>query len=139
MIRTIEEIRRLKMEGKRKWGKDLLEYLKPYFDAGRTYGEIIIILSSEYNIDLDLNELKNLKFRYRKNHETPEHKTFKTSEPQGNYVSKEPEKFEQNQDVSKTELENLYNDLMGDEDIVEKQKRENEELFLRNSKGPKWW
>jgi hypothetical protein len=38
MIRTIEEIRRLKMEGKRKWGKDLLEYLKPYFDAGRTYG-----------------------------------------------------------------------------------------------------
>lgn len=96
------------MEGKRKWGKDLLEFLKPYFDAGRTYEEIIIILSSEYNIDLDLNEFKNLKFRYRKIYELPEHKTLKTSDHQGKYIDKieETENIEirQNQDNKKFDI-----------------------------------
>lgn len=112
MIRTIEEIRRLKMEGKRKWGKDLLEFLKPYFEAGRTYEEIIIILSSEYNIDLDLNEFKNLKFRYRKFYDPPEQKTLKTSEitPQYKKVDlkseriKEEKEIVQNQDNEKFDI-----------------------------------
>lgn len=138
------------MEGKRKWGKDLLEFLKPYFDAGRTYEEIIIILSSEYDINFDLNEFKNLKFRYRQIYDPPEQKALRTSDPQGKYIPKQKElfvvdevisqnkDFAQNKDEPKTELEEIFNDLIGDENIVEKQKREKEELFKTNTKGAKW-
>lgn len=146
MIRTIEEIRRLKMEGKRKWGKDLLEFLKPYFDAGRTYEEIIIILSSEYNIDLDLNEFKNLKFRYRKIYDPPEQKILKTAEITPNYkkanlkneLIKEENKIVQNQESEKSEIEKSFEEIFGDDNILERQKREREELFRTNSKGAKW-
>jgi hypothetical protein len=131
------------MEGKRKWGKDLLEFLTPYFESGRTYEEVISILSSEYNIDLDLNELKNLKFRYRKFNEPPEPKTLKPSNPQSKYIiekSEEAESIEirQNQESEKSEIKKYFEEIFGDENILEKQKREREELFRANSKGAKW-
>ena len=67
MIRTIEEIRQRKNEGKKKWGKDLLEFLTPYFDAGRTYDEIVLILDKNYNIQIDSVSLRNLKSKHNKN------------------------------------------------------------------------
>ena len=94
MLRTIEEIRRLKIEGKYKWGKDLIIFLTPYFESGRSNEEVISILSSKYEIDLDLNELKNLKFRYGKVYKPPEPKMLKTSDPQGKYTVEKPEKMD---------------------------------------------
>lgn len=105
MLRTIEEIRKLKIEGKYKWGKDLIIFLTPYFESGRSNEEVISILSSKYDIDLDLNELKNLKFRYGKSYKQAEPKTLKTSDPQGKYIEKNEEKeIVQNQDNEKIDI-----------------------------------
>lgn len=140
MIRTIEEIRQRKSEGKKKWGKDLLEFLNPYFDAGRTYDEIVLILDKNYNIQIDSVSLRNLKSKHSKN------KGIITAEIVPQYTKdvfrggqiREEKEIVQNQDSKNTDIENLFNSFLGDENIIEKQKRERDELFKTNSKGAKW-
>jgi hypothetical protein len=138
-MRSIEDISKRKSEGKKKWGADLIKFVQPYLDDGLTIEEVIIWLKEQHDIEIDLNEFKRIKSYYKTKakQNTPITSQNTVSTVQQN-TQIQPLVI-QNQDVSKTELENLYNDLMGDEDIVEKQKRENEELLLRNSKGPKWW
>lgn len=74
-MRTIEEIKKLKDENRRKWGKDLIAYLKPFFDEGRTYLEIIEILRT-HGIEINKSELGNLKFRYGNLKQQKEEKQF---------------------------------------------------------------
>lgn len=145
MLLTIDKIKELKQKGEKKWGKALADYLKPHFDNNDRLDAIQELLLNQYGIEMPLANLQKLKSIYynkpKKINTLVEHKIISAVDNIINYTVKKEEQppVIQNQDVSKTELENLYNDLMGDEDIVEKQKRENEELLLRNSKGPKWW
>jgi hypothetical protein len=138
-MRSIEDISKRKSEGKKKWGADLIKFVQPYLDDGLTIEEVIIWLKEQHDIEIDLNEFKRIKSYYKTKAKQNTPITSQNIVSTVQQINQIQPPVIQNQDVSKTELENLYNDLMGDEDIVEKQKRENEELLLRNSKGPKWW
>ena len=138
-MRSIEDISKRKSEGKKKWGGDLIKFVQPYLDDGLTIEEVIIWLKEQHDIEIDLNEFKRIKSYYKTKAKQNTPITSQNTVSTVQQINQIQPPVIQNQDVSKTELENLYNDLMGDEDIVEKQKRENEELLLRNSKGPKWW
>lgn len=103
-MRTIEEIRQRKIEGKKKWGKDLLEFITPYVDDGRTYEEIAIILANDYDIQINPLSLANLKSKYK--YKLPKSKEVITAEITPNYKKenfkteqiKEEHKIAQNQD-----------------------------------------
>jgi hypothetical protein len=136
MLRSIEEIGKLKKEGKYKWGKDLIEFLTPYFESGRSYEEIIYMLDSKHEIVIDKNELGQYKYRYYK--KEPKNKTLPN---QNKHLIKEPEqnKIAQNQESkSHNVIEDFDFEACLDEDIVAKQKREREELFAKNIRGAKW-
>lgn len=140
-MRTIEEIRQRKNEGKKKWSKDLLDFLKPYFDAGRTYDEIVNILEKDYDIQMDSVSLRNLK--HKNKYKIYKGSTLKTTEiiPQYKKVdskSEEEKEIEQNKDKDKSSIEKSFDEIFGDENIIEKQRRERERLFQTNSKGAKW-
>lgn len=142
-MRTIEEIRQRKNEGKKKWSKDLLEFLEPYFEAGRTYDEIVHILEKDYDIQIDSVSLRNLK--HKNKYKIPKSSTLRTAEIIPQYKNsdrseavKEENKIVQNQESEKSEIEKSFEEIFGDDNILERQKREREELFRTNSKGAKW-
>lgn len=127
-MRTIEEIKKLKDENRRKWGKDLIAYLKSFFDEGRTYFEIIEMLKT-HGIEINKSELGNLKYRYY-NIIGNQQNTKKEG-----YESKE---IEQKKESEKSEIEKAFEEIFGEENIIEKQKREKEKLYKNNIRGAKW-
>lgn len=143
-MRTIEEIRQRKNEGKKKWSKDLLEFLEPYFEAGRTYDEIVHILEKDYDIQMDSVSLRNLK--HKNKYKMPKSDTLiRTAEVVPQYKKEEvtreilkTEKIEQNKEYEENDIEKSFNEIFGDDNILEKQKREKEALFAKNTRGAKW-
>ncbi|MCU0323711.1 MAG: hypothetical protein MUF45_00455 [Spirosomaceae bacterium] len=66
---------------------------------------------------------------------------FRTPTPKPSYVNwlkKDEKKNDEKKDDEKEDIESFYDSLFGDENILEKQKREKERLFQTNSKGAKW-
>jgi hypothetical protein len=143
MLRTIEELSELKKEGKYKWAKDLIMFLIPYFESGRSYEEIIKMLASKHEIFIDKNELAQYKYRYY-----PKQQKNKTFLNQNNQTRTQNElngtsddKIAQNQDLKNdSSSDSEYVDFTEglDENIAEKQKRERDLLFKTNLKGAKW-
>lgn len=66
MVRTIQQIQKLKNENKKKWGFDLIKFCIPYIKDGFSNEAIIQMLLSDFNINISLNSFKNLRFRYYK-------------------------------------------------------------------------
>ena len=65
MARSIQEIKRLRDLGRMKWGKSLLEFLKPYIDEGLTNQDVADMLSADFDFHITVNALKNLRFNYK--------------------------------------------------------------------------
>lgn len=132
MLRTIQQIQKLKNENKKKWGSDLIKFCIPYIRNGFSNEEITQILLSDFNINISLNSFKNLRFRY-----------YKIT------TNSNIESISEKSNVNdKQETENINNEGINDDNsdfdyldnpkyIIERQKREKEKLFQTN-KGAKW-
>ncbi|MDF7821848.1 hypothetical protein P1X15_29805 [Runella sp. MFBS21] len=60
---SLEEIRKRKMDGKRKWGFPLLAYVIPKLQQGYTYDAVADWLHNEHDIQITAKQLIELKAR----------------------------------------------------------------------------
>ncbi|WP_028523253.1 hypothetical protein [Runella limosa] len=63
---TIEEIRKRKLDGKRKWGIHLLTYVLPKLQLGYTYDAVADWLAKDHDIHITAKQLIELKARTNK-------------------------------------------------------------------------
>lgn len=111
MALSIEEIRELKNNKKRKWGKDLINHLNPYFSEGYRYEKIIVILKSEYNITMNIDELTHLKNKY--------YNKSKVKERKKNINFEEQETITSNSEEIRQNKESTINNIFDEKDILQ--------------------
>ena len=63
---NIEEIKKDKINGKKKWGLDLYKFIVPYLQENHTYEKIAIILKEKYDFEISVQSLKNFICYYKK-------------------------------------------------------------------------
>jgi IS30 family transposase len=61
---TIDEIKKRKMEGKRKWGSSLIHLIKEKLDEDLPIEAIVIYLKDSYNFSVKIGDLYSLKSKY---------------------------------------------------------------------------
>jgi IS30 family transposase len=61
---TIDEIKKRKMEGKRKWGSSLIHFIKEKLDEDLPIDAIVIYLKETYNFSVKIGDLYSLKSKY---------------------------------------------------------------------------
>lgn len=65
-MRTIAEIKQRIDSGKHKWGRDLFRFILPFIEQDLTMEEISYKLKEHHDIELNMNQLYNLKRYYGK-------------------------------------------------------------------------
>lgn len=133
----INHIKKSRTNNQRGWMKFVIDIVRQYQSNGYTIVQVIQILEEEHDLKLNYRSVTN---EYQKiKQKGPIYNSLKTPEKEHLTEEQKQNKIEQNKELPLEEDFEPFADLLKDEDIVEKQKRENDELFRKNSKGPKWW
>lgn len=113
---TIEEIKTLKSNGRKKWGLALLKFINPFIDDQYSYEQISSLLNEKYSFEINASQIADLAYYYKDYKGASKPKAIVNTE-KGKRIDGEvtKEKIELNEDESLNEIERKL--LDGDAEV----------------------
>lgn len=113
---TIEEIKTLRSNGRKKWGLALLKFINPFIDDQYSYEQISTLLNEKYSFEINASRIADLAYYYKDHKGASKPKAiFNTEKGKRTDGEVTKEKIELNEDESLKEIERKL--LDGDADV----------------------